>query len=241
MKSHKTLAVPACLLLCALLAGTSFAAAKKTVPKKAAVKAEPAITMELVDRMIDGVAVQLIGTPYVLGAKGPGSFDCASFITYIFKYMGVKSVSGTSRELAGNTKWPAINDISQIMRGDLLFFGSPNAPQTVSHVALYLGEGLFIHCSVASGGVAIQDFYSAFHYYKFFIGARRLVKDIPSGTEMGIPADMMRKLDELGDLLSSINYDYGVVSVPVTELGVNWAIVYAEETGGGMTSYEITH
>ena len=198
---------------------------------------EPAITMEFIDNMLDAVAYPLIGTPYELGAKGPGAFDCSTYVSYIFKYMGVSSVSGTSRQLAANTKWPAVNDISQIMRGDLLFFGSPEEPHTVSHVALYLGEGLFIHCSVSGEGVAITDFY-AFYYYEFFIGARRLIKEIPSGVELGIPAEMMTYAEEAAVLMSMTGNDYRTVSVPTYDQGSSWAVVY-EESAGGMTSYVI--
>ena len=198
---------------------------------------EPEITAAFIDNMLDAVAYPLIGTPYELGAKGPGAFDCSTYISYIFKYMGVNSVSGTSRQLAGNTQWPAVNDISQIMRGDLLFFGSPEAPHTVSHVALYLGEGLFIHCSVSGEGVAISDFY-AFYYYEFFIGARRLIKEIPSGIELGIPADMMTYAEEAAVLMSMTGSDYRYVAVPTSDFGSSWAVVY-EESDGGMTSYVI--
>ncbi len=227
MKLRKITAVALSLTMLLVLAGSALAAKKS----------EKAITMEFIDNMVDSVALPLIGTPYSLGAKGPGAFDCSTYITYIFKYMGVNSVSGTSRQLAGNTKWPAVNDISQIMRGDLLFFGSPDAPQTVSHVALYLGEGLFIHCSVSAEGVAITDFY-AYYYYEYFIGARRLIKDIPSGTEFGIPADMMTYAEEAAVLMSMTGGDYRYASVPTSELGSDWAVVY-EESGGGMTSYVI--
>ncbi len=199
---------------------------------------EPAITMEFIDNMLDAVAYPLIGTPYELGSKGPGAFDCSTYISYIFKYMGVTSVSGTSRQLAGNTNWPEVNDISQIMRGDLLFFGSPEEPHRVSHVALYLGEGLFIHCSVSGEGVCITDFY-AFYYYEFFIGARRLIKEIPSGVEFGIPADMMTYAEEAAVLMSMTGGDYRHASVPTSDLGSSWAVVYEQTEGGGMTSYVI--
>ena len=230
MITRRTVALVLCLTIILAAAGSARAAQSSR---------ESEITMEFIDNMLDSVAYPLIGTPYVLGSKGPGAFDCSTYISYIFKYMGVTSVSGTSRQLAGNTKWPAVNDISQIMRGDLLFFGSPDAPHTVSHVALYLGEGLFIHCSVSGEGVAINDFY-AFYYYEFFIGARRLVKEIPSGIEFGIPADMMAYAEEAAVLMSMTGSDYRYASVPTSDLGSNWAIVYEEgEEPGGMTSYVV--
>ncbi len=228
MKTRRTAALILSLTMLFLCANSSLAAKNSR---------EPDITMEFIDNMLDAVAYPLIGTPYELGAKGPGAFDCSTYISYIFKYMGVSSVSGTSRQLAGNTQWPAVNDISQIMRGDLLFFGSPEEPHRVSHVALYLGEGLFIHCSVSGEGVAITDFY-AFYYYEFFIGARRLINEIPSGVEFGIPADMMTYAEEAAVLMSMTGGDYRMASVPTSDLGSSWAVVY-EETGGGMTSYVI--
>ena len=228
MKTRRTAALILSLTMLFLCANSTQAARNSR---------EPAITMEFIDNMLDAVAYPLIGTPYELGAKGPGAFDCSTYISYIFKYMGVSSVSGTSRQLAANTKWPAVNDISQIMRGDLLFFGSPEEPHTVSHVALYLGEGLFIHCSVSGEGVAITDFY-AFYYYEFFIGARRLIKEIPSGVEFGIPAEMMTYAEEAAVLMSMTGNDYRTVSVPTSDQGSSWAVVY-EESAGGMTSYVI--
>ncbi|MFI9718680.1 NlpC/P60 family protein [Streptomyces sp. NPDC052396] len=78
-----------------------------------------------------------LGTPYVYGATGPGSFDCSGLTSWAYAQAGV-DIPRTSEEQANyGTR---IGDPSQLQPGDLvLFFGD------LHHVGLYAGNGMVLH------------------------------------------------------------------------------------------------
>jgi peptidoglycan DL-endopeptidase CwlO len=81
------------------------------------------------------------GVPYVWGAAGPASFDCSGLVQWSFAQAGIAMprVAG-DQALSG----PAV-PVSQLEPGDLLFYHTdPTAPQYISHVAIYLGNGWMI-------------------------------------------------------------------------------------------------
>ncbi|MGA5816431.1 NlpC/P60 family protein [Kitasatospora sp. NPDC094028] len=83
-------------------------------------------------------AASKLGSPYVYGATGPGSFDCSGLMQWAFNQAGV-SLPRTSQEQAGaGTRIGS--DLSQAQPGDLLiFFGDAH------HVGIYAGNGQVLH------------------------------------------------------------------------------------------------
>ena len=84
-------------------------------------------------------AYKHIGKPYVWGAKGPETFDCSGFTSYVFR-------QATGREIGGWTV-PQENagakiSVGEAQAGDLYFWGSPGGTY---HVAIALGGGQYIH------------------------------------------------------------------------------------------------
>jgi cell wall-associated NlpC family hydrolase len=77
------------------------------------------------------------------------------------------------------------HDLAQARTGDLLFFGSrgtPERPLKVTHVAIYLGAGKFIHAPGAASapGITINSFNPTDpeyddHRHRGFLGARRII------------------------------------------------------------------
>jgi peptidoglycan DL-endopeptidase CwlO len=81
------------------------------------------------------------GLPYVYGASGPSSFDCSGLVQWSFAQAGIVMPRvAADQALAG----PAV-PVSQLQPGDLLFYHTdPTAPNYISHVAIYLGNGQMI-------------------------------------------------------------------------------------------------
>jgi cell wall-associated NlpC family hydrolase len=81
------------------------------------------------------------GLPYVWGAAGPKSFDCSGLVQWSFAQAGIEMPRvAADQSLSG----PAV-PVSRLSPGDLLFYHTdPTAPNYISHVAIYLGNGWMI-------------------------------------------------------------------------------------------------
>jgi peptidoglycan DL-endopeptidase CwlO len=81
------------------------------------------------------------GMPYVWGAAGPNSFDCSGLVQWSFAQAGITMPRvAADQALTG----PAVQS-GQLQPGDLMFWRTdPTAPNYISHVAIYLGNGQMI-------------------------------------------------------------------------------------------------
>jgi cell wall-associated NlpC family hydrolase len=99
---------------------------------------------------IERTARRLIGRPYLWGANSPKGFDCSGFAKTVFFINGIDLQRDSSKQAGEGVAVPLDADLSQLKKGDLLFFG-PSArrgkPERVVHVGIYLGDKLFIHSS----------------------------------------------------------------------------------------------
>ncbi|MFF5977739.1 NlpC/P60 family protein [Streptomyces olindensis] len=77
-----------------------------------------------------------IGKPYVWGAVGPGSYDCSGLTQAAWKAAGVTLPRTTYDQVNAGTTVP----LSQALPGDLVFFYDD-----VTHVGIYIGNGMMIH------------------------------------------------------------------------------------------------
>ena len=100
----------------------------------------PAVPATALDTMLRA-AMSRQGMPYVWGAAGPTSFDCSGLVQWSFAQAGIVLPRvAADQALSG----PAV-PVSQLAAGDLLFYHTdPTAPDYVSHVAIYLGNGWMI-------------------------------------------------------------------------------------------------
>ncbi|MFH9348476.1 NlpC/P60 family protein [Kitasatospora sp. NPDC017646] len=94
-------------------------------------------------------AATKVGSPYVWGATGPGSFDCSGLMVWAFNQAGV-SLPRTSQEQAGaGTRIGT--DLSQAQPGDLLiFYGDAH------HVGIYAGNGQVLHAPKPGASVRYE-------------------------------------------------------------------------------------
>ena len=114
-----------------------------------------------------------LGDPYVKGGKGPDSFDCSGLVYYCLKSAGL-SVSRTSaKNYSTHKSWKKIEKISDLKRGDLIFWCSDSS-SNVSHVGICTGGGNFIHASSSKGEVCRSSFGSSSSYWvRNFVCGRR--------------------------------------------------------------------
>ncbi|MCX4436021.1 C40 family peptidase [Streptomyces mirabilis] len=77
-----------------------------------------------------------VGKPYVWGATGPGSYDCSGLTQAAWKAAGVDLPRTTWDQVNVGTTVP----LADIKPGDLVFFYDD-----ISHVGLYVGNGMMIH------------------------------------------------------------------------------------------------
>lgn len=123
----------------------------------------------LADTIIE-TALQYIGTRYLWGGTTPNGFDCSGFMIYLFTPHDIE-LNRRSRDQANNGI-PVAR--SELIRGDLVFFGSG---RNITHVGMYIGEGQFIHSSTTrTGGVIISNI-DADYNTRAFITARRVILD----------------------------------------------------------------
>ncbi|MEI3187330.1 MAG: C40 family peptidase [Lachnospiraceae bacterium] len=95
-------------------------------------------------------AKQFLGNKYVYGGTSlTTGADCSGFTQAIFAHFGI-TTGRTSRDQAQNVK---TIPISSVQPGDLLFYGSGS---TITHVAIYIGDGKVIHSSNSRTGVIIS-------------------------------------------------------------------------------------
>jgi hypothetical protein len=141
----------------------------KLLPKGAAVEplvrvvqtgiAGSATSTELTTMM--RAAESRVGMPYVWGAAGPISFDCSGLVQWSFAQAEVRMPRvAADQALTG----PSVS-ISKLEPGDLLFYHTdPSAPNYISHVAIYLGNGWMIQAPRTGLDVEIvpADFGSEF-------------------------------------------------------------------------------
>jgi cell wall-associated NlpC family hydrolase len=109
-------------------------------------------------------ALSKIGAPYVYGTAGPNTFDCSGFTSWAWAQAGVSLSHSSSVQATQGTRV----SVSQLQPGDILFYDSP-----VSHVAMYIGDGMVVHASNPQTDVTTAPMYQAGGSAKPFAGAMR--------------------------------------------------------------------
>jgi murein DD-endopeptidase len=85
-------------------------------------------------------AISQLGKPYVWGGADLTGFDCSGLVRFIYDQVGL-AVPRTAAEQFSAAKPIAL---ARLEPGDLLFFRT-QGQQRISHVAIYTGEGRFVH------------------------------------------------------------------------------------------------
>lgn len=91
-------------------------------------------------------ARQMMGRPYLWGGMSAKMADCSGFVSTAYFSNGIILPRDASQQALVGKKIKCENWQTDAEPGDLIFIGTKSGK--VSHVALYLGEGQFIHSSV---------------------------------------------------------------------------------------------
>jgi len=112
-------------------------------------------------------ATKYIGWPYVWGGSSPStSFDCSGFVCWVYTASGVHNLPRTTAQ--GIYNQCAIISPSEAKPGDIIFFtGTYDSPGPVSHVGIYVGGGMMLHCGSPIQYANINSSYWQTHFYAF--------------------------------------------------------------------------
>ena len=93
-------------------------------------------------------ALAQVGDSYVYGAAGPDAFDCSGLTMMAWAQAGVGLPHSSSAQY-GSGPHIAMSDLQP---GDLVFYYSP-----ISHVGIYIGNGMIVHAANPGTGVVVSS------------------------------------------------------------------------------------
>ena len=96
-------------------------------------------------------AMAQVGDAYVYGAMGENAFDCSGLTMRAWAQAGVSLPHSSSAQFSSGPRISA----SDLQPGDLVFYYSP-----ISHVGIYIGNGMIVHAANPGTGVAVSGLYS---------------------------------------------------------------------------------
>ncbi|WP_435744001.1 NlpC/P60 family protein [Nocardioides sp. SYSU DS0663] len=96
-------------------------------------------------------AMAQVGDAYVYGAAGPNAFDCSGLTMMAWAQAGVALPHSSSAQFASGAR---VSE-SDLQPGDLVFYYSP-----ISHVGMYIGNGMIAHAANPGTGVNVAGLHS---------------------------------------------------------------------------------
>lgn len=110
-------------------------------------------------------AEKYLGYPYVWGGSNPStSFDCSGFVCWVINNCGNGwSVGRTTAD--GLMAYCDIIPAEEAQPGDLIFFQGTYATAGASHVGIYVGGGMMIHCGNPISYASVETSYWQSHFY----------------------------------------------------------------------------
>lgn len=110
-------------------------------------------------------AEKYLGYPYVWGGANPStSFDCSGFVSWVINHTGWNVGRLTADGLLGVCTPVSSADAKP---GDLIFFQGTYNTSGASHVGIYVGDGMMIHCGDPISYANINTSYWQQHFYTF--------------------------------------------------------------------------
>ena len=145
------------------------------------------------------LALAQLNKPYVHGGHGPDNFDCAGLIWYLYnELLGINIYENgygesTTTQIMTNSygnisTYDEDNrdkNIDLLTIGDILFFHRQSLKDNIpkkdnkypGHCGLYLGENNFIHCTIKTGCVSINNLYKDIYWYQKLVGFQSIIND----------------------------------------------------------------
>lgn len=112
-------------------------------------------------------AERYLGYPYVWGGSSPStSFDCSGFVCWVINHCGNGwSVPRTTAD--GLRSYCSYVSPEEARPGDLVFFQNTYNAPGATHVGIYVGEGMMIHCGEPIQYTSIESTYWRAHFLAF--------------------------------------------------------------------------
>jgi len=111
-------------------------------------------------------AEKYIGYPYVWGGSNPNtSFDCSGFVSWVLTNSGLVNTGRLGAQGLYNVCTPVSK--ANAKPGDLIFFVGTYDTPGVSHVGIYVGDGVMLHCGDPIQYTSINSSYWQQHFYAF--------------------------------------------------------------------------
>ena len=111
-------------------------------------------------------AEKYLGYPYVWGGGSPEtSFDCSGFVSYVLTNSGLVHTGRLGTQQLYNICTPI--SLANAKPGDLVFFTGTYDTPGISHVGIYVGDGMMLHCGDPIHYTSIETYYWRSHLYAF--------------------------------------------------------------------------
>lgn len=160
-------------MLAAIAAATTGCAGSRVAAVAEAprhVTLEPRVADAAVGGAIADAAMGMVGTRYAYGGTDPlQGFDCSGLVYYAYGQAGYR-VPRTSQELFRAARKISVGAADP---GDLMFFQDQTK---LSHVGIYLGDGLFVHAPASGQNVAVGSLDTPY-YQQHLVAVGRLLPD----------------------------------------------------------------
>lgn len=109
-------------------------------------------------------AEKYLGFPYVWGGSSPStSFDCSGFVSWVLTESGVCNTGRLGAQGLYNISTP----VSNPQPGDLVFFTGTYDTPGVSHVGIYVGNSMMLHCGDPISYSNLNSSYWQAHFYAY--------------------------------------------------------------------------
>jgi cell wall-associated NlpC family hydrolase len=134
---------------------------------------------------IERTARLFLGRPYLWGGCSPKGMDCSGFTRQVFLLNGILLPRNAAEQADRGSPVEVGTNYDKLRKGDLLFFGRKRARRSepeVTHVAIYLGEKMFIQSAqrVRLSSLDPRDQLFDERHVRQLLSARRV---LPQGTE----------------------------------------------------------
>lgn len=118
------------------------------------------------------IALRFVGARYVYGGSGPGGFDCSGLTSYVYRQIGVNLPHKASAQFS--ERYGQRVSMNNLAAGDLVFFAN-TAGRGITHVAMYVGNGMMVSANTPRTGVQYVSLYSKY-WQNHYAGAIRVYR-----------------------------------------------------------------